>query len=114
VIRRLFRRMDSEQFGQAGRQMIDYVIDYLENIRDRRVFPTVKPGFMRELIPAEAPEKPESWDAVFQDIERVIMPGVSCISDFSTFSFVVFSLIELKSSVTTSWLLQSHPHDNRF
>ncbi|OQV23588.1 Aromatic-L-amino-acid decarboxylase [Hypsibius exemplaris] len=69
--------MDSEQFGEAGRQMIDYVISYLENIRDRRVFPTVKPGFMRDLIPADAPEKPETWDAVFADIERVIMPGIT-------------------------------------
>lgn len=68
--------MDSEQFGVAGRQMIDYVISYLENIRDRRVFPTVKPGFMRELIPADAPEKGEPWEDVFNDIERVIMPGV--------------------------------------
>ncbi|XP_055327314.1 aromatic-L-amino-acid decarboxylase-like [Paramacrobiotus metropolitanus] len=69
--------MESEKFAVAGRQMIDYVIQYLENIRDRRVFPTVKPGFMRELIPADAPDKGESWEAVFNDIERVIMPGVT-------------------------------------
>lgn len=57
--------------------MIDYIADYLENIRDRRVFPSVKPGYIRELIPMHAPLEPESWDTILPDIERVIMPGVS-------------------------------------
>ena len=32
---------------------------------------------MRQLIPESAPEKGESWEAIFQDIDRVIMPGVT-------------------------------------
>lgn len=39
--------------------MVDYVADYLENIRDRPVVPAVKPGYLKELIPEEAPEQPE-------------------------------------------------------
>lgn len=42
----------------------------------RRVLPTVQPGYVRHLIPDQAPEKGEPWEAIFQDIERVIMPGV--------------------------------------
>jgi len=34
----------SEEFRVFGRAMIDYVADYLENIRDRKVLPDVKPG----------------------------------------------------------------------
>lgn len=45
----------------------------------RRVLPTVQPGYIRTLIPDHAPEKGESWDEIFKDIERVIMPGVSQI-----------------------------------
>lgn len=56
--------------------MVDYIADYLENIRERRVFPDVKPGYMRGFIPDEAPEFSEPWDNIFNDIERVIMPGV--------------------------------------
>jgi aromatic-L-amino-acid decarboxylase len=41
------------------------------------VLPTVQPGYLRELIPEEAPEQGETWKSRFQDIERVIMPGVS-------------------------------------
>ena len=39
--------------------------------------PTVKPGYLRPLIPDEAPEDPENWENVMNDIERVIMPGVT-------------------------------------
>ncbi len=39
--------------------------------------PEVQPGYLRGLIPEEAPEQGETWQSIFQDIERVIMPGVS-------------------------------------
>ena len=60
----------------TGKEVVDYIADYLENIRERRVFPDVTPGYIRELQPAEAPEKGEEWDEIFKDVERVIMPGV--------------------------------------
>jgi aromatic-L-amino-acid decarboxylase len=44
---------------------------------NRRVLPTVKPGYLRELIPDEAPEDSEPWQNIMKDIERVIMPGVT-------------------------------------
>lgn len=43
----------------------------------RRVLPTVQPGYLKPLIPEEAPEKPDQWQDVMADIERVIMPGVT-------------------------------------
>ncbi|XP_029633174.1 aromatic-L-amino-acid decarboxylase [Octopus sinensis] len=69
--------MDSEEFQVASKQMIKFVADYLENSRERRVLPDVKPGFMRPLLPDHAPEDPEKWEDLFKDIEKVIMPGVT-------------------------------------
>lgn len=43
----------------------------------RRVLPEVQPGYLQPLIPDAAPVKPESWQDVMADIERVIMPGVT-------------------------------------
>lgn len=43
----------------------------------RRVLPKVQPGYLAPLIPDSAPTKPESWQDVMADIERVIMPGVT-------------------------------------
>lgn len=57
--------------------MVDYIADYLENIRDRRVFPNVQPGYMRNLLPESAPVEGEEWNRIFADIERVIMPGIT-------------------------------------
>jgi len=57
--------------------MVDYIADYLENIRGRRVYPAVKPGFLKEKVPEKAPFEPESWETIFSDFERLIMPGVS-------------------------------------
>ena len=60
----------------SGKEMVDYIADYLENIRDRRVFPDVQPGYMRDLISDSPPIEGENWEAIFRDVDRVIMPGV--------------------------------------
>lgn len=69
--------MDHEEYRKRGKEMVDYIADYLINIRERRVFPNVKPGYMRDLLPDHAPEKGEPYEDIFKDIERVIMPGVT-------------------------------------
>ena len=43
----------------------------------RQVVPSVKPGYLRPLVPEQAPEKAEPWTAVMADIERVVMSGVT-------------------------------------
>lgn len=59
--------------------MVDFIADYLETIRYRPVLPSVQPFYMMDLIPNEAPEEGEPFHQIFNDIERVIMPGVSVI-----------------------------------
>ncbi|XP_023323819.1 aromatic-L-amino-acid decarboxylase isoform X2 [Eurytemora carolleeae] len=44
---------------------------------DRPVLPQVTPGYLRSLVPDEAPEKGEDWRTVMKDVDRVIMPGVT-------------------------------------
>jgi len=60
----------------TGKEMVDYIADYLEHIRERRVYPAVAPGYLRQLIPDSAPLEPEPWDDIIADVERVVMPGV--------------------------------------
>ncbi|KAI1885673.1 hypothetical protein AGOR_G00206240 [Albula goreensis] len=69
--------MDAAEFRRRGKEMVDYIADYLENIEQRQVYPDVQPGYLRSLIPEEAPEQPDSYEDVVRDIERVIMPGVT-------------------------------------
>uniref|UniRef100_A0AAR2LXW1 Aromatic-L-amino-acid decarboxylase n=1 Tax=Pygocentrus nattereri TaxID=42514 RepID=A0AAR2LXW1_PYGNA len=69
--------MDTAEFRRRGKEMVDYVADYLENIEKRQVYPDVEPGYLRSLIPEEAPEQPETYEDVVKDIERVVMPGAA-------------------------------------
>uniref|UniRef100_A0A8C9RUK6 Histidine decarboxylase n=1 Tax=Scleropages formosus TaxID=113540 RepID=A0A8C9RUK6_SCLFO len=58
------------------KELIDYITEYLTKIRERRVNPDVQPGYMRNLLPDSAPTDPETWENIFCDIEKIIMPGV--------------------------------------
>ncbi|XP_059166259.1 aromatic-L-amino-acid decarboxylase-like isoform X2 [Physella acuta] len=69
--------MDATEFRREGREMVDFISDYLENIGDRLPMPNVLPGYLKEMIPDEAPTDAEPWDTIKNDIERVIMPGVT-------------------------------------
>ncbi|KAK7576160.1 hypothetical protein V9T40_012446 [Parthenolecanium corni] len=69
--------MDVTEFKEFAQNMVEYVAQYLETIKERPVLPSVEPGYLRPLIPDSAPENPERWQNVMEDIERVIMPGIT-------------------------------------
>lgn len=69
--------MDSKEFRIRGKEMVDLVADYLDNIEGRSVLPQVQPGYLKELLPESAPDQPDTWEDVVQDIEKCIMPGVT-------------------------------------
>ncbi|NXI97156.1 DCHS decarboxylase, partial [Psophia crepitans] len=68
--------MEPEEYRRRGKEMVDYICQYLSNVRERRVTPDVQPGYMRAQLPDSAPMDPDSWDNIFGDIEKIIMPGV--------------------------------------
>jgi aromatic-L-amino-acid decarboxylase len=69
--------MDTKEFRRRGKEMVDYIADYLETVSDRRVTPNVEPGYLKDLLPDCAPEKSEDWDIIMNDFEKYIMPGVT-------------------------------------
>ncbi|XP_057344781.1 histidine decarboxylase isoform X4 [Manis pentadactyla] len=69
--------MEPEEYRERGKEMVDYIWQYLSTVRERRVTPDVRPGYLRAQLPEAAPEEPDSWDSIFGDIERIIMPGAS-------------------------------------
>ncbi|KAJ8393096.1 hypothetical protein AAFF_G00067790 [Aldrovandia affinis] len=68
--------MQAEEYNRRGKELVNYITEYLTKIRERRVIPDVQPGYMRKLLPEDAPIEPESWENIFNDIEKIIMPGV--------------------------------------
>nr|BCT26320.1 aromatic aldehyde synthase [Euura sp. 'Pontania] len=69
--------MDAKEFREFGQATIEYMANYIENSRNRDVLPSVEPGYLNDLLPKEAPLKPERWQDVLKDVEEVIMPGVT-------------------------------------
>ncbi|XP_055533927.1 aromatic-L-amino-acid decarboxylase [Wyeomyia smithii] len=68
--------MNAEEFRVYGKQMIDYICDYGNTIEERDVAPTVDPGFLRQLLPDEAPQKGEDFKRMLEDVEHNIMPNM--------------------------------------
>ena len=71
--------MNSKEFRNRGKEMVDYIAEYMETVGERRVTPNVEPGYLKDLLPLEAPVKGESWDDIMEDVETKIMPGVSIL-----------------------------------
>ncbi|KAK5645365.1 hypothetical protein RI129_006665 [Pyrocoelia pectoralis] len=69
--------MDVEEFRVRGKEMVDYICAYVATLRSKRVTPNVEPGYLKSLIPAEAPQEPEEWDNIMDDVDSKIMPGVT-------------------------------------
>src|SRR5205807_3415891 len=71
------RAMTPERFREAGRQTIDWIARYLEQIERYPVLARVAPGDIRRRLPAHPPEQGESFDAILRDLDDVILPGVT-------------------------------------
>uniref|UniRef100_A0A9L0TUK9 Aromatic-L-amino-acid decarboxylase n=1 Tax=Equus caballus TaxID=9796 RepID=A0A9L0TUK9_HORSE len=69
--------MDASEFRRRGKEMVDYVADYMEGIEGRQVYPDVEPGYLRPLIPTTAPQEPDTFEDIINDVEKIIMPGVT-------------------------------------
>uniref|UniRef100_A0A8C6B805 Aromatic-L-amino-acid decarboxylase n=1 Tax=Monodon monoceros TaxID=40151 RepID=A0A8C6B805_MONMO len=69
--------MNAHEFRRRGKEMVDYVADYLEGVEGRQVYPDVEPGYLRPLLPTAAPQEPETFEDIIKDVEKIIMPGVT-------------------------------------
>lgn len=66
-----------EEFRRLAHEVADWIADYREGIEGFPVFPDVKPGFLREALPADPPEEGESMDAILEDFRRDVLPGIT-------------------------------------
>ena len=69
--------MTPEEFRKEGYRLIDWIADYRQGIAARPVMAAVKPGEIKAALPKTPPQQPESFEAIFADIDRLIAPGIS-------------------------------------
>ena len=69
--------MTPDEFRASGHDLIDWIADYLGGIERYRVQPDVEPGQIRAMLPADPPTRPEPFSAVMEDVERIVLPGIT-------------------------------------
>jgi aromatic-L-amino-acid/L-tryptophan decarboxylase len=69
--------MTPEEFRRFGHQLVDWVADYRARMADLPVMSTVEPGALRAALPDAPPVHPEPFEAIFADLDRLIVPGLS-------------------------------------
>jgi aromatic-L-amino-acid decarboxylase len=68
---------ESEELRAALERASDWVTAYLDGAGDYPVLSRVEPGQVRAQIPSSPPEQAEPLDALLDDFERVVLPGIT-------------------------------------
>lgn len=67
--------MTPAEFRRHGYEVVDWIVHYLEHIRDYPVETSIRPGELVDALPASAPEEPEPVEAILADFRRLIVPA---------------------------------------
>ena len=65
-----------EEFGAQMRQVADWISNYRQKIDERPIWLNLKPGDVLAQLDREPPETGTSFEKLFAEIDRVIVPGV--------------------------------------
>ena len=69
--------MDPEAFRREAHRLADWIADYLVNPSQYPVLSRISPGDIIGRLPPEAPEQGEPFERIFDDFERLIVPGLT-------------------------------------
>jgi aromatic-L-amino-acid decarboxylase len=69
--------MTPAEFRRHARMLADWIADYYERVESLPVLSQVKPGEIRKQLPQHAPQNGESLDAMMNDVEKLILPGLT-------------------------------------
>lgn len=69
--------MPSEELRRHGQASVEWIADYLANLRDLPVFPRIEPGAIRRSLPASAPDEGEAMEDILADFRDIIVPGLN-------------------------------------
>lgn len=69
--------MTPADFRRHGHALVDWIAEYLDHPERYPVLARVTPGDVRAALPARAPESGESFEAIFADFERVLVPALT-------------------------------------
>jgi aromatic-L-amino-acid decarboxylase len=69
--------MDIQEFKNRAHELVDWMCNYFENIEQYPVKSMAVPGQIIKQVPLSPPEEGESFDAIFKDFQKIILPGIT-------------------------------------
>ena len=69
--------MNLEEFRSEAHQLVDWMADYLKDIRKFPVKSQVSPGDIFDKIPDEPPDEGHSMQSIMNDFKNIILPGIT-------------------------------------
>ena len=69
--------MTPDEFRAAGHKLVDWLADYRLRVAEFPVMAKTAPGEIKAQLPAEPPDEPEPFDRVLEDLEKIVLPGLS-------------------------------------
>ena len=69
--------MPAEEFKKYGYELIDWIAEYFTTIEKYPVVPNIKTGDIKNKLPQNPPSLPESFEKIFSDVDKKIIPGVT-------------------------------------
>ncbi|MCB2220952.1 MAG: aminotransferase class I/II-fold pyridoxal phosphate-dependent enzyme [Bacteroidetes bacterium] len=69
--------IDSNEFRKQAHHFVDWMADYLEQVDKLPVKSRVNPGEIFQNLPDVPPDQPESMNTVFEDFQKMIIPGMT-------------------------------------
>ncbi|MBH29293.1 MAG: aspartate aminotransferase family protein [Actinobacteria bacterium] len=79
--------LSPEEFRRHGYALIDWIADYWQRVEELPVMSQIQPGAIRELLPPSAPEHGEPFERLIEDLDAIVMPGVSHWQSPSWFAY---------------------------
>src|SRR5437868_4154378 len=69
--------MPPDEFRRHAHTLVEWIAQYFEQIERFPVLPSATPGSLAQQLPAEAPEQPEPFERVVEDLDRLILPAAT-------------------------------------
>ncbi|MFQ5707478.1 MAG: pyridoxal phosphate-dependent decarboxylase family protein [bacterium] len=82
-----FGDMSPEDFRTSGHRLVDWIAEFFTNIEQQPVLPATSPGEIRSSLPKKPPQSGEAMAKILDDIDRIIMPGMTHWNHPSFFAY---------------------------
>src|ERR1700724_3962061 len=108
--------MDEGKFAQALERASAWVARYYERTREFPVLSQVRPGEVAAAMAPAMPEEGEDFDALLDDFERIVVPGITHWNHPRFFAYFSITGSEpgvlaevLAAALNVNWMLWRTP-----